>query len=228
MKITLPDVELAVRETGQGHPVVLLHGFISGAATWDGFAVELAARGMRVIAVEQRGHGESSRPGVYSLEALRDDVLGVLDRLGLERVDLVGHSMGGAVALLTAAHRPAAIRRLVIEDTPALGGMPPAAPGEPDPTEPEHDPGFDWRMITPILDAFRAPSPGFADLLKRIDAPTLLLWGGAASHVTREHIDLMAGAIPDCSVTEIPVGHRIHSLAPSEFAAEVLPFLCDG
>jgi pimeloyl-ACP methyl ester carboxylesterase len=117
MKIALGDVELAVRETGEGPPVVLLHGFISGAAAWDGFAVEVAARGMHASAVAQRGHGESSRPGVYSLEVLRDDVLGVLDRLGLERVDLVGHSMGGAVALLAAAHGPAAVRRLVIEDT---------------------------------------------------------------------------------------------------------------
>ncbi|MEV0168068.1 alpha/beta fold hydrolase [Nonomuraea fuscirosea] len=228
MKITLRDVELTVREAGEGHPVVLLHAFISGAATWDGFAAELAARGRRAIAVEQRGHGESARPGVYSMEALRDDVLGVLDRLGLERVDLVGHSMGGAVALLAAAHRPAAVRRLVIEDTPPLGGMPPAPPGEPEPTEPEHDLGFDWRMITPILDAFRTPSPGFADVLTRVQAPTLLLWGGATSHVTQEHIELMAGAIPDCRVAEIPVGHRIHSLAPSAFAAEVLPFLCGG
>lgn len=77
--------------------LVLLHGLGDDASTWDVVGAEFA-RHFRVLAIDQRGHGLSDRPGAYSFELMRDDVLGVLDQLGLDRVNLLGHSMGGTVA----------------------------------------------------------------------------------------------------------------------------------
>src|ERR1035438_7493297 len=76
--------------------------------SWAAVAAQFAKR-FRVYALDLRGHGDSDWPGIYSFELIRDDVLGVLDQLGLDRVTLVGHSMGGTVAYLVAmahAHGP--------------------------------------------------------------------------------------------------------------------------
>ncbi|MZD04313.1 alpha/beta fold hydrolase, partial [Streptomyces sp. SID5785] len=118
-------VRLACRVTGPAHapqdgpPLVLLHALGEDSRDWAGVTPALAAT-RRVHALDLRGHGASDRPGSYALEAVRDDVLAYLDAAGLDRIDLVGHSMGGVVACLLAAHRPHRVRRLVLEDVPLL------------------------------------------------------------------------------------------------------------
>ncbi|HEX7745284.1 MAG TPA: alpha/beta fold hydrolase [Micromonosporaceae bacterium] len=77
--------------------MVPLHALGEDAGTWDAVAAEFA-KTFRVFAVDLRGHGSSDRPGTYTFELTRDDVLAVLDHLGLRRVTLLGHSMGGTVA----------------------------------------------------------------------------------------------------------------------------------
>ncbi|NBM19778.1 alpha/beta fold hydrolase, partial [Streptomyces sp. GC420] len=92
-------LDLAYRVLGDpGAPaLVLLHGRGGESGNWDGVAEELA-ESRRVYAVDLRGHGRSSWPGTYSFELMRDDVRAFLGALGVERADVVGHSMGGAVA----------------------------------------------------------------------------------------------------------------------------------
>lgn len=96
-----------------GRPVLVLHGFLEQGAAWDTFA---RALGGRVVAPDHRGHGLSAHVGAGGSYAFWDyvaDVDGVVRALGGE-VDLVGHSMGGTIAALFAATRPAAVRRLVL------------------------------------------------------------------------------------------------------------------
>ena len=113
-------IRLAYRVSGppDAPPLVLLHALGEDAADWDGVTPAFA-RHWRVYALDLRGHGRSDRPGDYSLELMRTDVLGFLDALALERVDLVGHSMGGVVAYLFAEAHPERVHRLVLEDVPA-------------------------------------------------------------------------------------------------------------
>lgn len=109
--------KLYVRRTG-GHkpPLVLLHGLTSTSETWTRTA-EVLRGDYDVIAYDARGHGQSDRSdGHFSEQDRVDDLLGVLDALGLEKVALIGHSMGGVTAAQFAAQQPERVRALVLED----------------------------------------------------------------------------------------------------------------
>lgn len=84
-----------------------------------------------------RGHGLSDWPGSYGFEAFRDDLSAFIGALELGPVDVVGHSMGGAAAVLLAEQHPGLVRRLVIEDAPPLL---PLDPPRPTPERPEGPP----------------------------------------------------------------------------------------
>lgn len=106
-------VSLHVRRWSGGDrtPVVLVHGLASNARLWDGVAVALQAEGHPVAAVDQRGHGRSSKPDHgYDMGTITDDLRGLLDHLaahaGFDRPLLVGQSWGGNVVLELAARHP--------------------------------------------------------------------------------------------------------------------------
>jgi esterase len=97
--------------------LVFLHGATLTAHTWDLVMMSLS-NDYQCLAPDLRGHGDSEwSPGLdYSLETHADDIDGFIDRLGLEHVVLVGHSMGGLVAMLCAAQRPERLSGIVIVD----------------------------------------------------------------------------------------------------------------
>ena len=117
------DVEISYIDEGEGQPIVLVHGFAStkevnwGATAW---ASTLARAGRRVIALDNRGHGQSSKlydPAAYHTEKMADDVRALLDHLRIERADVMGYSMGARItAYLTVTH-PERVRSAV------LGGL---------------------------------------------------------------------------------------------------------
>lgn len=106
------------RGSAAGEPVVLLHGFGASSYSWRRVVGRLD--GYRVIALDLRGFGYSARPaGVtpYTREGQVELVRGVLDRLGIRRAHLVGHSYGGAVALTFAHRHPDRVRSLALVDS---------------------------------------------------------------------------------------------------------------
>ncbi|MET0832393.1 MAG: alpha/beta hydrolase [Actinomycetota bacterium] len=116
-------VRLHVRDwSGSGQAVVLLHGLASNARIWDGVASRLAGAGLRVVALDQRGHGASEQPGSgYDFATLGRDLSAALAALGIERPVLAGHSWGANVALQFAADRPGALAGLALVDGALLG-----------------------------------------------------------------------------------------------------------
>jgi pimeloyl-ACP methyl ester carboxylesterase len=100
--------------------VLLIHGFAtSRAENWRrlGWYGAFERKGYRVVALDQRGHGESDKPhdpAAYSREALLGDIVGLMDHLGLGRVDLMGYSMGARMALQTAINHPGRIDNLIV------------------------------------------------------------------------------------------------------------------
>jgi pimeloyl-ACP methyl ester carboxylesterase len=100
-------VRLRFRQAGTGKPVVLLHGFASSLDAFGPFADSLASVN-RVIALDQRGHGRSAVPtdaDAYGHE-MGEDVVRLLDHLGIDRAHLVGHSMGAVVSAYVATRHP--------------------------------------------------------------------------------------------------------------------------
>jgi pimeloyl-ACP methyl ester carboxylesterase len=100
---------------GGGEPVVLLHGaFMTITYNWAGWISELS-KTRKVIAVEMQGHGRTADvPRDITYENLADDVAALLNHLKVARADLIGYSMGGAVAMQTAIRHPDKVRRAVI------------------------------------------------------------------------------------------------------------------
>ena len=109
---------LRVDVSGEGPPDLLcLHGLVDRLEIWDRIAKPLSARG-RLIRVDQRGHGESDAPpGPYRREDLAADVVSVIEHFGSTRAVLVGHSMGGIVAMTTALAYPERVAGLVLIGT---------------------------------------------------------------------------------------------------------------
>jgi pimeloyl-ACP methyl ester carboxylesterase len=105
--MTCIPVDLAYEEHGQGFPLVLLHGFPLNRTIWYPILPELAEQA-RVILPDLRGFGQTPVEGddVYSMRLLAEDVARLLDRLEIERAAVVGHSMGGYVALAFAHAYP--------------------------------------------------------------------------------------------------------------------------
>ncbi|MEO8888091.1 MAG: alpha/beta fold hydrolase [Jatrophihabitantaceae bacterium] len=105
-----------------GQPVVLIHGLASDAQTWDRAIGPLADRGLRVIAVDLLGHGESAKPaGGYLLEDFARHLHVLFAEVGLGPATLCGHSLGGAIAVHFGYHYPEHVSRLVLVSAGGLG-----------------------------------------------------------------------------------------------------------
>jgi pimeloyl-ACP methyl ester carboxylesterase len=124
-------VKLAHYDSGAGvagePPLVLIHASLFRSEDWENVFPRLVTR-YRTIAYDHRGHGKSERASDYSLRAFADDLLHVLRDLAKAPAVLIGHSLGGLVALAAAAEAPELVAGLVLEDPPLAYGAPwPAA-----------------------------------------------------------------------------------------------------
>jgi 2-succinyl-6-hydroxy-2,4-cyclohexadiene-1-carboxylate synthase len=115
--VLVNGVNLNVKKTGSGPPVVALHGFAGSMSTWSEFARE-AQNDYTIITIDLLGHGDSDSPidsKRYSIEHSIADIVAALAKLGITRACWLGYSMGGRIALVAAASKPAVCRCLVLE-----------------------------------------------------------------------------------------------------------------
>ena len=119
-RVRVGPIEIEYEDHGEGdRPFLLVHGFTGSRDDFREVLPPLARRG-RTLALDLRGHGGTTNPGdpaAYGLGILKDDVVGFLDALGIERCDLLGHSMGGMVALRLVLEHPERVASLVLMDT---------------------------------------------------------------------------------------------------------------
>ena len=108
-------VDINIVETGKGSPaLVFLHYWGGSSRTW-GPVIEGLSKTNRCVAIDFRGWGQSSKEATdYGLETLAGDVVSIVDDLGLQEFIIIGHSMGGKVAQLVAAQKPAGLKRLIL------------------------------------------------------------------------------------------------------------------
>jgi pimeloyl-ACP methyl ester carboxylesterase len=118
-RFTHDGVEIAFRDEGEGEPIVLVHGFASTAeVNWvgPGWFSTLKRAGRRVIALDNRGHGASSKlydPALYHSTRMAGDVCALLDHLALHRADVIGYSMGARIAAFFALEHGERLRRAI-------------------------------------------------------------------------------------------------------------------
>jgi len=116
----IDDVEIAYVDEGEGHPVVLIHGFASSKeANWinTGWVKCLVDAGYRVIAFDNRGHGESSKfhdAAHYSLALMAKDAISLIRHLGLKHPHVMGYSMGARISAWLLMHHGAELSKVVL------------------------------------------------------------------------------------------------------------------
>jgi pimeloyl-ACP methyl ester carboxylesterase len=121
--VRIAYVDVAPTGEDLGEPILLIHGFASNhAVNWVNtmWVRTLAHAGRRVIALDNRGHGQSDKlydPAQYATSIMARDAAGLLDHLGLRRVDVMGYSMGARITAFLALEHPDRVRRAV------LGGL---------------------------------------------------------------------------------------------------------
>jgi pimeloyl-ACP methyl ester carboxylesterase len=235
-------VELAYRETGEGRPLVLIHGYFSTATVnWVryGHAAKIAARGRRVVMPDLRGHGDSARShdaGDYPPDVLADDGFALIEQLGLVDYDLGGYSLGArtTVRMLVRGATPG---RAIVAGT-GLEGIVDAI-----------DRGDHFRRILTNLGSFGRGSPEWmaeaflktvggdpqallhvldtfvdtpAEALARIATPTLVLIG--AEDDGHGSAEALAAALPAGRCAKVP-GNHMSAVAKPELGAAIADFL---
>jgi 3-oxoadipate enol-lactonase len=225
LKARVNGITVAYRAWGppDAPAMVLLHSMRSDGLSWS----EVAAHyqdSWRIYAPDLRGHGKSDWPGTYSVELMRDDVLALLDHLGVDRAVVAGHSAGSMVAYHLAWTAPERVTRLVLEDP-----LPPIPAGFelPEKTEEALSWPIDWACGEALYEDFNHPDPGWLARLGDITAPTLVIGGGEVSYIPQEPVADLAARIPRGRLVTINVGHQVHDNALPAYLAAFDAFLAE-
>ena len=242
----MPYIDVAGRKTwhevsGDGDPVVLLHGGFVGASSWGGQAPALARAGRRVLIPERRGHGHTpdvAGPLTYSVMA--DETIAYLDQVAGGPASLVGWSDGAVIAVLVAQRRPDLAAGLVLigqylnSAGRVAGGLLDAILGsDPDivaflraehdqesPDDPADFPAFYEKMIS----MYRAEPELDLAGLAALDVPALVVQGDR-DEVTVAHSAAVAAALPQGRLAVLPGSHLLPVESPALLSELLLTFL---
>ncbi len=238
-----------------GEPIVCLHGLSDSSFSFSRLMPLLAGEGRRVLALDQRGHGDSERPeSGYAIDDFASDTVALLDELGIERATIVGHSLGSISARRVAARFPDRVSRLVLIGaiaTPvnsAVLDLEDAVEALEDPVPAvfvrefqestiEHPVPQEFleRVVNESLKlparVWRGVIAALVDFddasdLGRIEAPTLLLWGEKDAYFPLEEQRTLEAGIPDARLVVYPgTGHAPHWERPERVAEDIARFL---
>lgn len=241
-RVEVDGVKLWWASFGAGEPVVLLHGGAGNSEHWGNQVPALVAAGYRVVLVDARGHGRSTRTEApYSYHRMAEDLLAVLDALGLKQASLVGWSDGGVVGLDLAIHHPERVKKLfAFGANYDLGGM--KSGGGPHATFATYfgKCASDYKRLSPTPRAYKEfnsalskmwktqPTFKAADLAK-ITAPTACADGEFDEIIKQDHVRAMARLIPHGQVVLVPgTSHFALWQQPEAFNKAVLDFLAEA
>ena len=222
-----------------GPTVILLHGGLANSRYWGNQVPALTKAGDRVILIDSRGHGRSSRDArPYTYELMASDVVAVMDRLGVRRASVVGWSDGAIIALVMAMKDPERLDRVfAFAANMDPSGVRPDTDAHPVFARFERQAGDEYAALSPTphdYPAFKAaiekmwmtePNYTAADLA-RIHTPVAIVDGDHDEAIKRTHTEYLARAIPGAELIILPgVSHFAMLQDPAEFNAAMLGFL---
>jgi pimeloyl-ACP methyl ester carboxylesterase len=234
---TVNGLQLYYEEHGSGHPLVLLHGGLHTIGLSFGALIPRLTASHRVIAVELQGHGHTADiDRVPTYLDLADDVVALLDHLGVDRADVFGFSLGGLVAIELGLRHPTRVDRLVLAaaqyrpegyhdlSDPASVRMPTAAEfGEMEQEyrrvapDPDH-----WEAFHTKLSGIVQSAPGWSAAdMRRLAAPVLLVIGDT-DFVRIEHAAEMLELIPDAQLAVLPGTRHTELMLRTEVLAPLV------
>jgi non-heme chloroperoxidase len=235
-------------------PTIFVHGYID---SWVSFREVLAALRpiLPVVALDLRGHGDSDKPECcYTMQDFTKDVIALLDALGFNKANIVGHSMGSFIAQSVALHSPERVNRLILigsapaaaknavlkEITPMIEALPDPVPRDfvvdfQTPANPIAKPFFEMLIAESLKVPAKVWKAAWAGLLavdntvalQTITAPTLLMWGNQDQLFRRVEQDNLLSKIPGAILKEYDAGHAPHWEKPQAVAADLANFLLD-
>ncbi|MEC3975909.1 alpha/beta fold hydrolase [Amycolatopsis sp. H20-H5] len=236
---------------GPGRPLLALHGHLDEGRTWSALAAALSPR-WRVIAPDQRGHGDSDRAPGYTRDDYVADALALLDHLGVERVVALGHSGGGMTAYRLAARHPERVVAVVDEDGPVanhgdgpgplsfvldlpyeaptrdalLAGLGQLAPMVAETVRENRD--GTWRLPfhprDTVVSEEHTRGEHWADWLGS-DCPALLVLALRSQALPLEQGREMVARRTNTRLAELDTDHFVHTADPAGFAGAVREFL---
>ena len=241
------------RTGGNKPPVILLHGLMTNGRCWTGLAQALEQE-YDVIMPDARGHGQSSVPAHgYRYEDHAADIAGLIRALRLPPPLLLGHSMGGMTAAVMASQKTQLLRGLVLADPTFLSPQVQQEVWASDVAD-QHRKMLTKSLDEVVADArvrhphraaqtlelfaqarlqtslrafevLRPPNPDYAQLVREIEVPTLLLFGeeGVISRAVAEELQGLNSALQVAQIRQ--AGHALHLDQPARFAAAVKDFL---
>jgi pimeloyl-ACP methyl ester carboxylesterase len=239
------DVEIAYLDEGEGDPILLVHGFASTKnVNWvyPAWVSELRKNGRRVIALDNRGHGDSTKlydPEAYHIGTMAGDVEALMDHLKIERADIMGYSMGGRMTAWLALRHPQRLRSAILGGI-GLGLIEGGGPGENVATALEAD--SLEQVIDPVGRTFRA----FADQTRSDRRALAACMRGSRRLMSRDEAaaikvpvlvavgtaDEIAGSapalgkiIPGAEVLDIPNRDHMRAVGDKVYKSGVLEFL---
>ena len=237
-------------EAGQGPVLILVHGLGSSSEVWRD-ALPHLSRAYRVIALDLPGYGKSDKPRIeYSIEYYVAALNAFIGSLGAGKVTLVGNSMGGWIAALTAADNPQSVSHLILVDSAGLRSDTPPSVNLNPATQAEYqtllDTFFDdtslvseamvveqWkyrksiqRTVQSTLESLKTKGPPLDKRLKDIQTPTLIIWGRQDTVIPLVTANRFASGIRNAKLVIIHnAGHLPHVEKPREFSRAVKRFV---
>ncbi|CAB3752724.1 alpha/beta fold hydrolase [Paraburkholderia solisilvae] len=233
-------IRLHYATIGHGSPVILLHGGLSNS-DYFGNQVRALVKRHEVVLVDSRGHGRSTRDAhPFGYDLMADDVVALMDKLHLQKADVVGWSDGAIIALDLAMRHPERVGKIVafgantktdgviegVEKNPTFAAFIKRA-------------GDEYRRLSPTpneYDAFVeqishmwASQPNWTDdQLKQIRSPVLVLDGDHDEAIRRSHTEYIAATIPNAGLMILPnTSHFAFLQDPDAFNFAILHFLGD-
>ena len=231
---------------GPGPVPLALHGQLNEARFVEQGAAPLDD-GYRIVALEQRGHGESEHATSYATERYVDDAVALLDHLGIAKAVVLGHSLGAAVAYLLAARVPERVAGLIVVDIGAvIDDDLSVAQSWPRRTAAQHELiealGFMGAKQAYVMrhydDGWGLPYDGAQMAASQrelngdhwqqwLSSPTraLLIHGTCSRRLSTEHAEQMADRRPNTTLIHLDAGHAVYVDNPVEYTAAVREFL---